>query len=85
MFNPPFYATVGNRLHNSSTLLPAEHSSGQTLQKKWMVNQRQPRTPFTVTKDTIQQYNSSAASALADFRAFFSCVLYLLFAAYDPT
>ena len=148
MFNPPFYATVGNRLHNSSTLLPAEHTSGQTLQKKWMANQRQPRTPFTavtssatsvyhahltpvvqyitavpaaqiyifftvadsvndaccilsslhisykdvvvvvgrqqlankkgdeptVTKDTIQQYNSRAASVLADFRAFFSCV-----------
>ena len=75
MFNPPFNATAGNRLHNSSTLLPAEHSSGQTLQKKCMVNQRQPRTPFTVTKDTIQQYNSSAASsALAEFRTFFSCV-----------
>ena len=73
MFNPPFNATVGNRLHNSSTLLPAEHSSGQTVQKKCIVNQRQPRTPFTVTKDTIQ-HNSSAASALADFRAFFSCV-----------
>ena len=55
MFNPPFYATVGNRLHNSSTLLPVEHSSGQTLQKKWMVNQRQPRTPFTAV-------NSSATS-----------------------
>ena len=56
MFNPPFYATVRNRLHNSSTLLPAEHSSGQTLQqKKWMVNQRQPRTLFTAV-------NSSATS-----------------------
>ena len=56
MFNIPFYATVGNRLHNSSTLLPAEHSSsGQTLQKKWMVNQRQQRTPFTAV-------NSSATS-----------------------
>ena len=69
MFNPPFYAAVGNRLHNnSSTLLPAEHSSGPTLQKKWMVNQRQPRTPFTAV-------NSSATFVhLADFRAFFSCV-----------
>ena len=75
MFNPPFYATVGNRLHNSSTLLPAEHSSGQILQKKWMVNQRQPRTPFTAVN------NSATSVHLADFRAF----LYLLFAAYDPT
>ena len=69
MLNPPFYAImVGNRLHNSSTLLPAEHSSRQTIQKKWMVNQRQPRTHFTAVN------NSATSVHLADLRAFFSCV-----------
>ena len=40
----------------------------------------------TVTKDTIQQYNSSAASLLSPTSVRFSRVfLYLLFGAYDPT
>ena len=40
----------------------------------------------TATKDTIQQYNSSAASLLSPTSVRFSRVfLYLLFGAYDPT
>ena len=67
MFNPPFYATVGNRLHNSSTLLPAEHSSGQTLQKKWMVNQRQPRTPLTVNSSATSVHHAHPTTPVVQY------------------
>ena len=85
MFNPPFYATVGNRLHNISTLLPAaEHSSGQTLQKKWMVNQRQPRTPFTaVNSSATSVHHAHPTSVVQYITAVPAAQIYIFFTVAD--
>ena len=85
MSNPPFYATVGNRLHNSSTLLPAEHSSsGQTLQKKWMVNQRQPRIPFTaVNSSATSVHHAHPTSVVQYITAVPAAQIYIFFTVAD--
>ena len=40
---------------------------------------------YTLRRSALASRTTIANVCYLDFRAFFSCVLYLLFAAYDPT